>query len=84
MAGKAGAFALTLALAASGSLAFAQSDKTEFAAEKPRFVSFANFVESTRSANSNDFLARADSKVRTRPPLRRCAKAFSTGIKALK
>ncbi|MGA2808193.1 MAG: neprosin family prolyl endopeptidase [Terracidiphilus sp.] len=63
-AGKAGAFALALALAASGSLAFAQSDKTEFAAEKPQFVSFPNFIENTRSANSNDFLARADSKVR--------------------
>jgi hypothetical protein len=55
--GKAGALALTLILAASGSLTFAQT-------EKAQFVPFSNFIENTRTASSDDFSSRPDSKVR--------------------
>ena len=57
-AAKTFAFALSLALTAAGSLAFAQS-------ENARFVRFHDFVENTRTASAQDFLARPDSKVRS-------------------
>jgi hypothetical protein len=54
---NASAFALTLVLAASGSLAFAQSQRAQF-------VPFGSFVENTRNANSSDFLAHPGNKVK--------------------
>ena len=54
---KAGAVALTLLIAASGSAAFSQSEKT-------RFEDFGAFLQRTRTAHRSDLLSSSGAKVR--------------------
>jgi hypothetical protein len=64
IAGKAGAFALLVALSATGPAALGQAEKSLTLPEKTQFVPFGSFLVKTRTADSSEFLNRAGSKVK--------------------